>query len=106
MLLREDVVLGRAGRVPPASRRAHVGVARQGVGGCCLGGHAFLFRVDWRIYLARRASDGWLWWIFYDFAAGAFKVSRDPAPRALMCSLAVKNVAALRQRLLVGMRGR
>ena len=55
MLLREDVVLGRAARVPPAAGRAHVGVAGQGVGGCCLGGHAFLFRVDGRIYLARRA---------------------------------------------------
>ena len=33
MLLREDVVLGRAGRVPPAARRAHVGVGGQGVGG-------------------------------------------------------------------------
>ena len=55
MLLREDVVLGRAGRVSSSSRWRDVGVARQGVGGCCLGGHAFLFRVDWRIYLARRA---------------------------------------------------
>ena len=61
MLLREDVVLGRAGRVSSSSRWRDVGVARQGVGGCCLGGHAFLFCVDWRIYLARRASDGWLW---------------------------------------------
>ena len=56
MFLREDVVLGRAGGVPPAAGRAHVGVARQGVGGGCLGGHAFLFCVDWRIYLARRAT--------------------------------------------------
>ena len=55
MLLREHVVLGRAARVPPAAGRAHVGVGRQGVGGCCLGGHAFVFCVDWRIYLARRA---------------------------------------------------
>ena len=68
MLLREDVVLGRAGRVSSSSRRAHVGVARQGVGGCCLGGHAFLFRVDWRIYLARRATGcaemaGWIFFV-------------------------------------------
>ena len=55
MLLREDVVLGRAARVSSSSRWRDVGVGRQGVGGCCLGGHAFLFRVDWRIYLARRA---------------------------------------------------
>ena len=55
MLLREDVVLGRSTRIAPAAGRAHVGVARQGVGGCCLGGHAFVFCVDWRIYLARRA---------------------------------------------------
>ena len=41
MLLREDVVLGRAGRVSSSSRWRDVGVARQGVGGCCLGGHAF-----------------------------------------------------------------
>ena len=61
MLLREDVVLGRAARVSSSSRWRDVGVARQGVGGGCLGGHACLFRVDWRIYLARRASDGWLW---------------------------------------------
>ena len=67
MLLREDVVLGRAGRVPPASRWRDVGVGGQGVGGCCLGGHAFLFRVDWRIYLARRATGcRWIYgcWIF------------------------------------------
>ena len=56
MLLREDVVLGRAGRVSSSSRWRDVGVARQGVGGGCLGGHACLFRVDWRIYLARRAT--------------------------------------------------
>ena len=62
MLLREHVVLGRAGRVSSSSRWRDVGVARQGVGGCCLGGHAFLFRVDWRMYLARRATgcDEWL----------------------------------------------
>ena len=41
MLLREDVVLRRAARVPPATGRAHVGVGRQGVGGRCLGGHCF-----------------------------------------------------------------
>ena len=79
MLLREDVVLGRAARVPPAARWRDVGVARQGVGGCCLGGHAFLFCVDWRIYLARRASDGWLWLDFFnDFAAGALRFHGDP----------------------------
>ena len=41
MLLREDVVLGRAGRVSSSSRWRDVGVARQGVGGGCLGGHCF-----------------------------------------------------------------
>ena len=56
MLLREDVVLGRAARVSSSSRWRDVGVGRQGVGGCCLGGHAFVFCVDWRIYLARRAT--------------------------------------------------
>ena len=54
MLLREDVVLGRAARVPPAARWRDVGVAGQGVGGCCLGGHACFMR-RLRIYLARRA---------------------------------------------------
>ena len=56
MLLREHVVLGRSTgfRRPPGG--AHVGVGRQGVGGCCLGGHCFCFlRRRWRIYLARRA---------------------------------------------------
>ena len=77
MLLREDVVLGRAGRVPPASRWRDVGVARQGVGGCCLGGHAFLFRVDWRIYLARRATGcRWMAGGFYGFFGCEPKVSR------------------------------
>ena len=77
MLLREDVVLGRAGRVPPAAGRAHVGVARQGVGGCCLGGHAFLVRVDWRIYLARRATGcRWMAGGFYGFFGCEPKVSR------------------------------
>ena len=77
MLLREDVVLGRAARVPPAAGRAHVGVAGQGVGGCCLGGHAFLFRVDWRIYLARRATGcRWMAGGFYGFFGCEPKVSR------------------------------
>ena len=86
MLLREDVVLGRAGRVSSSSRWRDVGVARQGVGGCCLGGHAFLVRVDWRIYLARRATDGWLAMLafFYDICCWSFKVSREPAPRAMI----------------------
>ena len=65
MLLREHVVLGRAGRVPPAAGRAHVGVGRQGVGGCCLGGHACFMR-RLRIYLARDAcADGLIF--FYGF---------------------------------------
>ena len=54
MLLREDVVLGCAGRVSSSSGWRDVGVARQGVGGCCLGGHACFMRRR-RIYLARRA---------------------------------------------------
>ena len=79
MLLREDVVLRRAARVPPAAGRRDVGVGGQGVGGCCLGGHAFLFRVDWRMYLARRATDDWLLMdFFYDFAVELLRFHGNP----------------------------
>ena len=77
MLLREDVVLGRSTRIAPAAGWRDVGVGRQGVGGRCLGGHAFLFRVDWRIYLARRATGcRWMAGGFYGFFGCEPKVSR------------------------------
>ena len=95
MLLREDVVLGRAARVPPAAGRAHVGVARQGVGGGCLGGHRSLRRRRCWQYLSCAARPTAGWWIFFnDFAAGALRFHRNPLPRALMCSVAVRMQAA------------
>ena len=57
MLLREDVVLRRAGRVAPAARWRDVGVARQGVGGCCLGGHFFFASTALlAVFILRRAA--------------------------------------------------
>ena len=69
MLLREHVVLGRAGRVSSSSRWRDVGVARQGVGGCCLGGHAFIWLCSQYLSCATRAPTAVIFFrLFYDLS--------------------------------------
>ena len=80
MLLREHVVLGRAGRVSSSSRWRDVGVARQGVGGGCLGGHRSLRRRRCWQYLSCAARPTAGWWIFFNLCCWSFKVSQEPAP--------------------------
>ena len=68
MLLREHVVLGRAARVSSSSRWRDVGVARQGVGGGCLGGHFTLRRLAYLSCATRDRVpiDGWrILWLFW-----------------------------------------
>ena len=101
MLLREDVVLRRAGRVAPAARWRDVGVARQGVGGCCLGGHFFFASTALlAVFILRRAAraDGWLCLDYFKsllvFERYRVKLSEL---RARMCSVAVGCRCSSRQ---------